>query len=104
MCAVAVLSVQVPGTYMDAMSSQTKLGKAVKAAVEELEHLGNLVGASGTAAVPCRVFDSAAPQAAHVQGPAGEHLPVVGEFITCPHHHTKRLTQQLAVLQLVVLL
>lgn len=33
---------EVPGTYMDAMSSQTKLGKAVKAAVEELEHLGNL--------------------------------------------------------------
>lgn len=28
---------------MDAMSSQTKLGKAVKAAVEELEHLGNMV-------------------------------------------------------------
>lgn len=28
---------------MEAMSSATKLGKAVKAACEELEHLGNLV-------------------------------------------------------------
>jgi hypothetical protein len=34
---------QVPGTYFDAMNSQTKLGKAVRAAVEELEHLGDLV-------------------------------------------------------------
>ncbi|KAF6259273.1 hypothetical protein COO60DRAFT_1700912 [Scenedesmus sp. NREL 46B-D3] len=34
--------VEVPGTYFDAMNSQTKLGKAVRAAVEELEHLGDL--------------------------------------------------------------
>eukprot|EP00882_Tetradesmus_deserticola_P001876 GHRQ01002012.1.p1 GENE.GHRQ01002012.1~~GHRQ01002012.1.p1 ORF type:complete len:189 (+),score=72.75 GHRQ01002012.1:71-568(+) len=34
--------VEVPGTYFDAMNSQTKLGKAVRAAVEELEHLGEL--------------------------------------------------------------
>jgi hypothetical protein len=33
----------VPGTYFDALNSNTKLGKAVKAAVEELEHLGGLV-------------------------------------------------------------
>lgn len=33
---------EVPGTYFDAMNSQTKLGKAVRAAVEELEHLGDL--------------------------------------------------------------
>lgn len=30
------------------MNSQTKLGKAVRAAVEELEHLGDLVRAGST--------------------------------------------------------
>lgn len=34
--------IEIPGTYFDAMNSQTKLGKAVRAAVEELEHLGDL--------------------------------------------------------------
>lgn len=42
------LLLQVPGTYFDAMNSQTKLGKAVRAAVEELEHLGDLVRAGST--------------------------------------------------------
>jgi len=35
--------VQIAGTYQDAMSGNTKLGKAVRAAVEELETLNNLV-------------------------------------------------------------
>jgi len=38
-----LLLLQIPGTYMDAMNSNTKLGKAVRAAVEELEYLGDLV-------------------------------------------------------------
>jgi hypothetical protein len=33
----------VPGDYWDALNGNTKLGKAVKAAVQELEHLGTLV-------------------------------------------------------------
>eukprot|EP00879_Flechtneria_rotunda_P000881 GHRR01001008.1.p1 GENE.GHRR01001008.1~~GHRR01001008.1.p1 ORF type:complete len:139 (+),score=34.83 GHRR01001008.1:126-542(+) len=33
---------EVPGNYIDAMNSNTKLGKAVRAAIEELEHLGDL--------------------------------------------------------------
>ena len=41
--------VQVPGTYQDALNPQTKLGKAVKAACEEIEHLNKMVitGRSG---------------------------------------------------------
>lgn len=38
---------QVPGTYFDALNGNTKLGKAVKAAVAELEHLGELVRGVG---------------------------------------------------------
>jgi hypothetical protein len=41
------VSLQVPGNYFDAVTSTTKLGKAVKAAVQELEHLGNLVSGAG---------------------------------------------------------
>lgn len=37
----------MPGTLFDAYQAQTKLGKAVKAAVEELEHLGGLVSDLG---------------------------------------------------------
>jgi len=33
---------QVPGTYFDALNRNTKLGKAVAAAVNELEHLNDL--------------------------------------------------------------
>lgn len=36
-------SLQVPGTYMDALNPQTKLGKAVKGAVKELEQLNSMV-------------------------------------------------------------
>eukprot|EP00877_Chromochloris_zofingiensis_P006683 jgi/Chrzof1/2268/Cz11g09080.t1 len=35
---------EIPGNYLDAMTSNTKLGKAVKAATEELEHLNSMVG------------------------------------------------------------
>lgn len=34
---------QVPGTYFDALNRNTKLGKAVAAAVDELEHLNDMV-------------------------------------------------------------
>jgi len=33
---------EVPGTYWDALNGNTKLGKAVRAACEELEHLNEL--------------------------------------------------------------
>ncbi|KXZ52095.1 hypothetical protein GPECTOR_10g1118 [Gonium pectorale] len=33
---------EVPGTYFDALNPQTKLGKAVRAAVDELNHLNAL--------------------------------------------------------------
>ncbi len=36
---------QVPGTYMDALNPQSKLGKAIKGAVQELEQLNDMVGA-----------------------------------------------------------
>jgi hypothetical protein len=35
---------QVPGTYFDALNPNTKLGKAVRAAVDELNHLNSMVG------------------------------------------------------------
>lgn len=35
--------VEVPGTYFDALNKNTKLGKAVAAAIDELEHLGGMV-------------------------------------------------------------
>ncbi len=35
--------VQVPGTYFDALNPNTKLGKAVRAACDELSHLSALV-------------------------------------------------------------
>lgn len=34
---------EIPGTYKDAMSSNTQLGKAVKEACDELDTLGTLV-------------------------------------------------------------
>lgn len=36
------LLLQVPGTYMDAMSGNTPLGKAIRGACEELDTLGSL--------------------------------------------------------------
>jgi hypothetical protein len=38
---------QVPGTYFDALNRNTKLGKAVASAVDELEHLNDMVGRGG---------------------------------------------------------
>jgi hypothetical protein len=35
----------VPGNYFDALNRNTKLGKAVAAAVEELDHLNDMVRA-----------------------------------------------------------
>ncbi len=34
---------QVPGSYFDALNGNTKLGKAVRAACDELEHLNSMV-------------------------------------------------------------
>lgn len=34
---------QVPGGANDSLSSNTELGKAVRSATDELEHLGNMV-------------------------------------------------------------
>lgn len=42
----------VPGGYMDSMSSNTQLGRAVQAACEELEQLGKLVRAAAPCARP----------------------------------------------------
>jgi hypothetical protein len=39
--------VEVPGTYFDALNKNTKLGKAVAAAIDELEHLGGMVRFGG---------------------------------------------------------
>ena len=36
---------EVPGTYFDALAGGTKLGKAVRAACDELNHLGGMVRA-----------------------------------------------------------
>ena len=47
---------QVPGTYWDALNGNTKLGKAVRAACEELEHLNELV--SGSVVAQCKLNDS----------------------------------------------
>ena len=33
----------MPGTYFDAMTAGTKLGKAIRAACDELDHLGGMV-------------------------------------------------------------
>ncbi|KIZ00522.1 hypothetical protein MNEG_7439 [Monoraphidium neglectum] len=38
---------EVPGTYFDALNRNTKLGKAVASAVDELEHLNDMVGRGG---------------------------------------------------------
>lgn len=39
---------QVPGNYFDAMDPKTKLGKAVRAAVDELNHLNAMVRSAGS--------------------------------------------------------
>jgi hypothetical protein len=52
MTALTAAAHQVPGTYQDAVNPNTKLGKVVKAACEELDTLGKMVRTRGATALP----------------------------------------------------